>query len=245
MNQRANEVRNRIMKRKNNQMRNLHVEKKIILNSPYQYGDVEFTKDTRENLNREIEGNTFILRLLSSILLVSLVAIIFQFQQKNFIVIQNKIVDVFEGEFQFAKVGNWYESTFGEPLTFLTSDKVLDNHSEVIQTSGKVLENFQVNGQGIMIETTVTKVEAFEEGLVIYAGEKDDLGKTVIVQNVDGSETWYGQLDGISVDVYDEVKKGDEIAVTSVKDNSENGTYYLAIKKNNEFIDPNQVILFE
>lgn len=239
MNQRANEVRDRIMKRKNNQLKNLRTETNT--KSTYQYGDVEFTKSEELGNEKKLEGSSVVFRLLISILLVSCMAILFQIQQKPFETIQDKVTHIMEKEFQFAVVSNWYESKFGEPLTFLNVNNKLNDESEVIQTSGKVLESFQVNGQGIVIESSINSVESFGEGLVIFAGEKEDLGQTIIVQNVDGSETWYGKLDTISVNVYDEVKKGDIIA----NSNSENGTYYVAMKKNESFIDPNQVISFE
>lgn len=242
MNQRANDVRDRINKRKNSQLRNLH-HRESNVKTTYQYGDVEYTKDNVPNEKKELESGSFLIRLFVSILLIAIIAIVFQLQQKPFDIVQNKITQVMEKEFKFAVISNWYESRFGEPLTFFQENTKLKNDTEVIQASGKVLENFQTNGQGIMIETTVTKVESLEEGLVIYAGEKEELGNTVIVQNVDGSETWYGKLDSIAVNVYDEVNKGEVLASAVVE--NELSTYYLAVKQNEEFVDPNQVISFE
>ena len=44
--------------------------------------------------------------------------------------------------------------------------------------SGKVLENFEKNGQGIMIETGKgAAVEAMNEGNVMFAGVKEDQEK--------------------------------------------------------------------
>lgn len=245
VNVRANEVRDRIAKRKNKQLRNIQSENVQVIKPKYQYGDVEYTKSEYPKEN-EVGSSTFLGRLLISILLVSVIAIIFQLNQKPFTIVQDKIGNVMEQEFKFATVSNWYETTFGEPLTFFTNknNELVDN-TEVIQTTGKVLENFETNGQGILIENDTTKVVSLEEGLVIYTGEKDGIGKTVIVQNIDGTETWYGKLDTISVSVYDEVKKGDVLAQSIPENNGDVGTYYLAMKKENEFIDPNQVILFE
>lgn len=242
VNTRANEVRDRIMKRKNNHLKNLQSENTLVKKLNFQYGDVEFSKE-KISVNKELESSSFFTRLFISIIFVSIVAIIFQLQQ--FTSVQSKITSMMENEFKFAVVSNWYESQFGEPLTFFEEKNVMDKENDVIQTSGKVLENFQTNGQGILVETTLMKVNSFGDGLVIYAGEKDGLGNTVIVQNVDGSETWYGNLETINVQVYDDVKKGDELAIALQEESSEYGTYYLAMKKDNEFIDPNQVIVFE
>lgn len=246
MNDNVEEIRDRIARRKNKQLKNLHTDNTVIPKPSFQYGDVEFTKNEMNLVNNQPNNSSFFIRLLSAILLVSCIAIIFQLQQNPFVTIQQKISTVMEKEFQFAVVSNWYESKFGKPLTFLVPNESKVDEVEVIQTAGRVLEPFQTNGQGVLIETTSqTEVESFEEGLVIFAGNKEELGNTVIVQNIDGSETWYGKLDTISVHVYDDVKKGDTLASVITEEDGDVGTYYLAIKKDNEFIDPNQVILFE
>jgi stage IV sporulation protein FA len=113
---------------------------------------------------------------------------------------------------------------------------------------GKILENFEKNGQGIMIETGKgAAVQAINDGLVTFAGVKDGIGKTVIIQHADKSETWYGNLDDVKVKLYEYVNKRTVVGTvsTSAGEDKTKGKYYFAIKKGDQFIDPIQVIRFE
>src|SRR3954462_4301897 len=83
-----------------------------------------------------------------------------------------------EQDFKFATVANWYEDQFGKPLALLPftgeekdgQKNVVDKNSVVPVFSGKILENFEKNGQGIMIETAKgAPVEAMNEGNVMFA----------------------------------------------------------------------------
>jgi stage IV sporulation protein FA len=99
----------------------------------------------------------------------------------------------------------------------------------------------------VMIETTSNaKVEAMNEGIVTFAGTKEKLGKTVIIQHADGSESWYGNLGAISVKLYDFVETGKQVGTAMASaDDQTKGVFYFAIKQGDHFIDPIQVISFE
>lgn len=74
--------------------------------------------------------------------------------------------------------------------------------------SAKITQTFETNGEGIILETSKgSKVEAVNEGVVIFAGEKEGIGKTVVIQHANKSESWYGQLEGIDVKLYEFVKR--------------------------------------
>ena len=51
-------------------------------------------------------------------------------------------------------------------------------------------------------------VGALESGVVIFKGEKENFGNTVIVQGTDNYNIWYGNLREISVNLYDYIEKG-------------------------------------
>ena len=79
---------------------------------------------------------------------------------------------------------------------------------------------------------------------MIFAGTKEDNGKMVIVQHADGSESWYGELSEIFVKVYDQVEAGQALGIVK-STGAETGEFYFALKKDERFIDPVQVIKFE
>jgi stage IV sporulation protein FA len=155
-------------------------------------------------------------------------------------------------EFQFAMVTNWYEEKFGKPLALFpikedkkSNEKYVKEQYDV-PASGRILENFAKNGQGVMIETGKgTKVEAINEGIITFAGVKEGIGKTVIIQHSDQTESWYGNLNEINVNLYEYIEKGKAVGTVSSSENKSKGSYYFAIKKGDDFIDPIQVIRFE
>ena len=196
----------------------------------------------------------FFFKILASIILFLVVAIMFRNQSAAFDPARNFVTKTMNSDFKFAVVSKWYEDKFGKPLAFLPiKDKETDQTKTVVQreyavpASGKILENFKKNGQGITIETSKgAPVKAVKEGIVSFAGVKDGLGKTVIIQHSDGTESWYGNLADTTVDLYEYIAK--EKVVGTVSDSSEDktkGKYYFAFKKGENFIDPIQVIRFE
>ncbi len=86
-----------------------------------------------------------------------------------------------------------------------------------------------------------------KEGIVKFAGVKEGLGKTVIIQHSDQTETWYGNLDDINVSLYEYIEKQKVVGTVSdsTGEDKTKGKYYFAIKKGDDFIDPIQVIRFE
>ncbi|OEH91542.1 M23 family metallopeptidase [Bacillus solimangrovi] len=159
----------------------------------------------------------------------------------------------FEQEFQFAAVSTWYNDTFGRPLSILPVDEQNkeivsseQNYDYAVPVAGRVLESFEKNGQGIMVETSEgMSVEVIEEGIVIYAGVKDELGKTVGIQHPDGTETWYGHLANIDVSLYEWVDARAVLGNVTNQDNGKVGTFYFGIKQGGSFIDPSQVMRFD
>lgn len=153
-------------------------------------------------------------------------------------------------EFQFATVAKWYEKQFGKPLVFYSptekKEGTIQQKDYAIPASGKVMQGFQKNGQGVFVQTaTNATVESVNEGLVVFAGKKEELGNTVQIQHADGTESWYANLNDMTVKLYDYVSKKQKIGTVNNDANNKNGKFYFAIKKNEKFIDPIQVISFD
>ncbi|MGG3894910.1 peptidoglycan DD-metalloendopeptidase family protein [Geobacillus stearothermophilus] len=192
----------------------------------------------------------FLFKTLIAACLVLVTAILFRHPSASLEPARQFIARTMETEFQFAAVSAWYEKTFGEPLAFFApkkEEKVKTASSYAVPASGRILESFEKNGEGVTIETeNGAKVEAMKEGIVTFAGMKENLGKTVVIQHADGSETWYGHLGTISVKLYDFVEMGKEIGTVQASEtDNQKGLFYFAIKQGDKFIDPIQVISFE
>lgn len=189
----------------------------------------------------------FIMKVLFSSILVLGTAIVMKNSSPSLQEVRNTIKSTMQEEFQFASVSKWYEQQFGKPLTFLPSSETKDSTATyAVPASGKVLQTFKSNGQGVLVQTSSNAVvDVVDEGVAIFVGKKSDLGNTIIVQHSDGTESWYGNLSQMSVSVYDSVKKQQKIGVVQNDANGKTGNFYFAMKKNEKFIDPIQVISFE
>jgi stage IV sporulation protein FA len=252
----ADEIRKRMAKRKRERQQMVKQSKKeqsFLVHEEEKYGGDLFPAYTGQSEDGHplFRKELIMFKTLFSIILVLVVAILFKNPSPKLESARSIVKGTMESDFQFAAISDWYEKNFGSPLAIFPLDQKekkanpSDHQQYAVPASGKILEDFEANGQGIMIETgSNSSVEAMSEGIVNFIGQKDDLGKTVIIQHADGSESWYGHLEEISVNLYDFVDKGKEVG--KVMDNEKGkGTFYFAIKKGEHFIDPIQVISFE
>jgi stage IV sporulation protein FA len=258
MGNRADEIRKRIAKRKrmSNTASSSSLSRNMLLPADEErYGGERFSSyegGPSEGGHPLFSKELFILKILGTSVLILCTAILFQNQVPGFDKARSYVQKTMTSEFQFAAVSAWYEDQFGKPLALLPSGKetsqpeTTETAEYALPASGKVVENFKSNGQGIMVETGKgAKVEAMKGGRVIFAGKKDGLGQTVIIQHADKSESWYGSLNTIEVTQYEKVDKGKPVGTVTDEEDAATGEFYFAIKKEDAFIDPIQVISFE
>lgn len=133
---------------------------------------------------------------------------------------------VFNNNFNFAKANELYEKYFGTPLPS-KKEKTQMVFNEPLNY--KSIKKYQ-NG----VELTVEKdhvVNARNNGIVIFSGEKEKYGKTIVIQESDKTEVWYSNLKSLDVGIYDYIKKGTTIGQID-------GTkMYMAFQKEGKFLD--------
>lgn len=74
-------------------------------------------------------------------------------------------------------------------------------------------------------------IPAIEGGIVVYIGEKEGYGNTVIIEQINGISTWYSNVDAKNIKLYDYIKKGDLIG------EAKNKKLYLLFEKKGKFLD--------
>lgn len=256
MSNRAEEIKRRIQKRKKQKQQHRSVygsERYVLPNDEERHGMPSFSSYESNGPHEHplFRKDVFLLQILAAISLFLLVGIVFKGDSERFDASKQLVHDTFEKQFQFAAVNEWYKEQLGKPLALLpiTEEKVKTQTVDggfAVPVTGTVTETFAINGKGITLSTGPSSmVRAMNEGVVIFAGNKEGLGKTVILQHADGSETWYGYLKDIKVGQFDYVEKGTDIGkVKNIVDGSV-GEFYFAIKKGDSFIDPIQVVTFD
>lgn len=263
MSYRADKIRRRMKKRRQQRARKLQDWQRNnninILEDEERYGFErissydQFEKSGRGN--NLFNKDTFLFKLLISACLFLFVAIAFHTDGSSFGPARSIVKKTMTENFEFAAVSNWYESKFGKPLALLPpnvdsgttkNDVKNDTTGYALPASATIVESFEKNGQGIMVETGIeANVEAMNEGIVRFAGIDSNHGKTVIIQHANKTETWYGNLDEINVNLFDFVKQGNSLGVVSKNSDETKGSFYFAIKQGGDFINPAQVIQFE
>lgn len=74
-------------------------------------------------------------------------------------------------------------------------------------------------------------INSLEGGIIVFIGDKDNLGNTVIIQGNDGVDIWYSNIDVTEYSLYDYISKGAIIGV------SQSDNYLITIKKDDKTIN--------
>lgn len=136
---------------------------------------------------------------------------------------------VFETNFSFATVNNWCEKTFGSPIPF--KDFFKEEEISVFAENLSYKESSQyLDGVALTVDSHYL-IPILESGLVVFIGEKDGYGQTIIIQQNNGIDVWYGNVGKENVQLYDYVEKGSLLGETS------DTTLYLVFKKGGEVLD--------
>lgn len=257
LSKRVDEIRKRIAKRREQEEKWGHPNQlmtKFPLNEVQNNeGGFTYTYDDlveQQGIKKMGSGSTFLFRTLLSAVIVLCLAIVLKSNSPLGQEVKSGLTKIYNKEFQFAALQKWYEDRFGTPIAFLPQlnkkNNTIDKENYAVPASGKVLQNFKMDGQGVLIQTESNqKVTAIDKGIVLFVGKKDQLGETVIVQHADGSESWYGKLGSANVKEMDRVDNTKVIGTVTNDKEGNFGTYYFALKMGEHFIDPKKVITFE
>ncbi len=126
---------------------------------------------------------------------------------------------VYEDNIKFVYFKSLYNKYFGDILP--VKDKIEPVFNEKIK-----YDNISKYEDGFKLKVTNNYlIPALESGMVVYIGSKDKLNNTVIVQQINGVDVWYGNINTVSVKLYDYIEKGSLIG--EAKDDN----LYLVFKK--------------
>lgn len=106
---------------------------------------------------------------------------------------------------------------------------------------GRVVSAFgDGNGDGINIAVPEgTSIHSAENGVVIYAGDGlKGFGNTVLLRHEDGLVTVYGHASDLKVKRGDQVKRGQEIALSGMTGDAERPQLHFEVRKGTSPVDP-------
>lgn len=136
---------------------------------------------------------------------------------------------VYQTNFSFAKINETYEKYFGSvlPLPDITPETAQPVFDEKL-----VYEAKSTYKEGVKLTVSQNYlVPVLESGIVVFIGNKDNYGKTIIIQQVNGIDLWYVGVENSDLKIYDYIEKGSLLGETISNE------MYLFYQKAGEFLD--------
>lgn len=131
----------------------------------------------------------------------------------------------FENNLMFTKINTWYRKNFGNilPTVKEPSETTVSKATNFLEK-----ENYQ-NGYKIK-SSKESPVTSIASGLLVFMGDKEGYGNTLIIQGVDGTDIWYGNIKDVNLKLYDYVEAG------SILGNTTDDFYYLVLQKEGNYV---------
>ena len=159
------------------------------------------------------------IRVLICIVLFMSISIFVNYSDKNLLFFKKNF---FDKTLNFSAINNLYRKYFGSPLPDSGALKVGKNNLNY-SSHEKYHEGAKLIG--------INAVSPIKSGIVVFIGQKENFGNTVIIQGMDGIDYWYGNVEDVSVKLYDYIESNNVIA------NTKNKTLYVMFMKNGVVLD--------
>ena len=135
---------------------------------------------------------------------------------------------IYEENIKFVKFRELYKKYFGNALSI---NNIVYENTPVFKEQ---LEYTSISTYKDGAELTVQEnymVPSLENGIVVYIGEKEGYGTTVIIEQENGIDVFYSNITTDEINLYDYIKKGEYIGQTKTK------KLYLIFQKNGDVLN--------
>ncbi|AZK46500.1 M23 family metallopeptidase [Paenibacillus lentus] len=160
-------------------------------------------------------------------------------------------------EMDFGAAEAWYKRNFGGAPTFIPIFRQTEEHgikvshsgSFTVPLEGKIADAFAISLKGINIlplgdSPADLQVKSVETGRVLNVSNDAFTGQTITIQHASGYVSIYGHLQQAFVEKGDWVESGDLVGRLEALSEQE-PVLYFALKKDDRYIDPADVIPFD
>ena len=135
--------------------------------------------------------------------------------------------NIYDNHISFASINELYQRYFGSPLPF--SDWL--SYTQPVFNEQLRYVNHEEHMDGVKLSVEMNYlVPAMESGIVIFVGEREGYGNTIIIQQANGIDVWYANFSEIAVKLYDYVTKGSLLGEVD-------SNLYLVFIKDGEVLD--------
>lgn len=140
---------------------------------------------------------------------------------------------VYEDSIHFTKLKELYEKYFGKVLSV---DKVLPSEEKVFNEKISY-EKANIYKDGVELKVSNNYlIPTLESGIVVFIGEKEGYGSTIIIEQVNGVDVWYSNVKINNIKMYDYIEKG------SLLGESIDNKLYMVFQKEGKYLDYKEYI---
>ena len=134
--------------------------------------------------------------------------------------------NVYQDNISFAYFNNLYNKYFGNILPSYSSEETTTVFNEKLE-----YKNYNIYYDGYKLEVeNHYLVPIIKSGIVVFNGNIDNYGNTIIIEGIDGVVIWYGNISSSDLKLYDYVTEGDYLGQVN------NNNLYLVFEKNQEYL---------
>lgn len=122
---------------------------------------------------------------------------------------------VYSNNIIFTEIKSFYDK-YLHGISFL--DKIIDDNTKMVFNEKLTYQEKSKYLDGVKLTVTPNYlIPILESGIIVFNGDKEGYGKTIIIQGTNGIDIWYGNFSNINYSLYDYVEKGSILG--EIKDN--------------------------
>ena len=136
--------------------------------------------------------------------------------------------NIYNNNISFTGIKNFYDKYLGEVLPIepsLNKTKLVFNENLKYKEESKYLDGVKLSVDDNYL------VPILESGIVVFIGEKEGYGNTIIIQGMNGIDIWYSNIENESVKLYDYVE------AHTLLGNAKEDYFYLTYSQNGVFLN--------
>lgn len=184
---------------------------------------------TKKTIKKKLVLKKSVRNFMTRVLITVIIFLVGMILVKSDNKIKNSILEnVYNKNFEFTKLKDIYQKYFGNILSI---DQLAVKEQAVFREKLSYKKaNTYLDGVKLTVDENYM-VPILESGIVIFIGEKEGYGNTVVVEQVDGVDVYYSNISTDGVQLYDYVEKG------SLLGEAKNKKLYLVFQKDGKFLN--------